>query len=83
MESAKKVSPTTTAGGKKPKAAKTDEPISIEEIFGAGGLLEKRHPGYEFRASQLEMAQIADDAFQKHQHVVIEAGTEPERRWRI
>jgi ATP-dependent DNA helicase DinG len=75
MESAKKVSPITTAGGKKPKAAKTDEPISIEEIFGAGGLLEKRHPGYEFRGSQLEMAQIADDAFQKHQHVVIEAGT--------
>ena len=75
MESAKKVSPITTAGSKKPKAAKTDEPISIEEIFGAGGLLEKRHPGYEFRASQLEMAQIADDAFQKHQHVVIEAGT--------
>ena len=75
MESAKKVSPITTAGGKKPKAAKTDEPISIEAIFGAGGLLEKRHPGYEFRASQLEMAQIADDAFQKHQHVVIEAGT--------
>ena len=75
MESAKRVSPITTAGGKKPKAAKTDEPISIEEIFGAGGLLEKRHPGYEFRRSQLEMAQIADDAFQKHQHVVIEAGT--------
>ena len=75
MESTKKVSPITTVGGKKPKAAKTDEPISIEEIFAAGGLLEKRHPGYEFRASQLEMAQIADDAFQKHQHVVIEAGT--------
>jgi ATP-dependent DNA helicase DinG len=75
MESAKKVSSITTAGGKNPKAAKTDEPISIEKIFGAGGLLEKRHPGYEFRGSQLEMAQIADDAFQKHQHVVIEAGT--------
>src|SRR6201988_5188960 len=75
MEPGKKVSSITTAGGKKPKAAKTDEPISIEEIFGAGGLLEKRHPGYEFRGSQLEMAQIADDAFQKHQHVVIEAGT--------
>src|ERR1700747_2005628 len=75
MESGKKVSSITTAGGKKPKAAKTAEQMSIEEIFGSGGLLEKRHPGYEFRASQLEMAQIADDAFQKHQHVVIEAGT--------
>src|SRR5246127_2119178 len=59
---------------KKEAAAKAEE-ITIEEIFGAGGLLEKRHPGYEFRASQLEMARIADDAFQKHQHVVIEAGT--------
>ena len=38
-------------------------------------MLERRHPGYEFRRSQLEMAQIVDDAFQKHQHVVIEAGT--------
>src|SRR5579862_7592264 len=59
---------------KKEAAAKTEE-ITIDQIFGAGGLLEKRHPGYEFRASQLEMAQMADDAFQKHQHVVIEAGT--------
>ncbi len=59
----------------KKEAATKAEEITIEEIFGAGGLLEKRHPGYEFRGSQLEMAQIADDAFQKHQHVVIEAGT--------
>ena len=59
---------------KKEAATKAKE-ITIEEIFGAGGLLEKRHPGYEFRSSQLEMARIADDAFQKHQHVVIEAGT--------
>ena len=59
---------------KKEAAAKTEE-ITIDQIFGAGGLLEKRHPGSEFRASQLEMAQMADDAFQKHQHVVIEAGT--------
>src|SRR6201984_1300310 len=59
---------------KKEAAAKAEE-ITIEEIFGAGGLLEKRHPGYEFRASQLEMARMAGEAFQKHQHVVIEAGT--------
>src|SRR6516225_4509573 len=59
---------------KKEAAAKSEE-ITIEQIFGSGGLLEKRHPGYEFRPSQLAMAKIADDAFQKHQHVVIEAGT--------
>jgi ATP-dependent DNA helicase DinG len=51
------------------------EEISVEGIFGPGGLLEKSHPAYEFRPSQLEMAGIADEAFQKHQHLVVEAGT--------
>src|SRR5579864_9167577 len=55
-------------------AAKTEE-ITVEGIFGPGGLLEKRHPGYEFRPSQLGMAEIVEGAFQKQQHVVIEAGT--------
>ena len=60
-----------------PKKAATAqrEEITVEDIFGPGGLLEKRHPGYEFRPSQLAMAKIATDAFEKHQHVVIEAGT--------
>jgi ATP-dependent DNA helicase DinG len=49
--------------------------ISIDGIFGPGGLLEKRHPGYEFRPSQLEMAQRMEEAFEQHQHTVIEAGT--------
>src|ERR1700685_1961148 len=56
-------------------AAKPREEISIEGIFGPGGLLERSHPGYEFRPSQLAMAEIAETAFEKHQHVVIEAGT--------
>src|SRR5262250_1931265 len=60
---------------KKAVTAKSDEAIGVEEIFGLGGLLEKRHSTYEFRRSQLEMAKIVDDAFAKHQHVVIEAGT--------
>src|SRR6202453_5278455 len=59
---------------KKAATAKAEE-ITVEGIFGPGGLLEKRHPGYEFRPSQLAMARIADEAFAKHQHVVIEAGT--------
>jgi ATP-dependent DNA helicase DinG len=59
---------------KKAATAKAEE-ITVEGIFGPGGLLEKRHPGYEFRPSQLAMAKIADEAFAKHQHVVIEAGT--------
>ncbi len=59
----------------KKAAATQPEEVTVESIFGPGGQLEKRHPGYEFRRSQLEMAKIADEAFQKHQHVVIEAGT--------
>ena len=57
------------------KAAAKSEEITIEGIFGPGGLLEKRHPGYEFRPSQLAMAELAEQAFEKHQHAVIEAGT--------
>jgi ATP-dependent DNA helicase DinG len=59
---------------KKAVAAKSEE-VTVEGIFGPGGVLEKSHPGYEFRNSQLEMARIVDQAFQKKQHVVIEAGT--------
>jgi ATP-dependent DNA helicase DinG len=59
---------------KKAAATKSEE-ITVEGIFGPGGLLERSHPGYEFRPSQLAMAKMADDAFQKHQHTVIEAGT--------
>src|ERR1700723_2134266 len=59
---------------KKATAEKSEE-VTIEDIFGAGGLLEKSHPGYEFRSSQLEMAKMVDEAFQKRQHAIIEAGT--------
>ena len=54
---------------------KTAEEITVEDIFGTGGLLETRHPGFEFRASQLAMAEVVDEAFQRHQHAIIEAGT--------
>ena len=60
---------------KRATATKQEEPVTIERIFGPGGLLAKKHPGYEFRRAQLEMAQIVDAAFEKHQHALIEAGT--------
>src|ERR1700690_2922297 len=60
---------------KKATAATKSEEVTVEGIFGTGGLLESRHPGYEFRSSQLAMAEIVDEAFQKHQHAIIEAGT--------
>lgn len=60
-----------------PKKVTEDKPesLTIEGIFGPGGQLEKRHPGYEFRASQLAMAELAERAFDKHQHATIEAST--------
>jgi len=47
----------------------------MAEVFGPGGLLAKAHPGYEFRPSQLAMAELAEQAFLNKQHAVIEAGT--------
>src|SRR5271154_4212343 len=57
------------------KAVQKTEEVTVDGIFGRSGLLESRHPGYELRSSQLEMARIVEDAFSKHQHAVIEAGT--------
>src|SRR6202050_875534 len=68
------IAPKAAAARQSEAAEKSDE-ISVEAIFGPGGLLEKRTPGYEFRPSQLEMAKIAEQAFEKHQHALIEAGT--------
>ncbi|MFZ0738964.1 MAG: helicase C-terminal domain-containing protein [Candidatus Acidiferrales bacterium] len=59
---------------KKAKEEKT-ESLAIADIFGPDGLLASRHPAYEFRRSQLEMAEIVTEAFEKHQHALIEAGT--------
>jgi ATP-dependent DNA helicase DinG len=57
--------------------AKTKSPASLTmaDIFGPGGWLEKCHNGYEFRRSQLEMAELVEQAFAKKQHAIVEAGT--------
>ena len=70
---ARKTAPDTTA--KAPLAAKPPAEVSLEDIFGEGGLLEKCHPGYEFRASQLEMGRAVEEAFAKRRHAIVEAGT--------
>ncbi len=50
--------------------------LSMEEIFGPGGLLDKcMIGGYEHRPGQLEMAKAVNDAFESHHHVIVEAGT--------
>src|SRR5579864_2895693 len=56
--------------------AENGDPPDIAEIFGPGGLLEKSMPqGYEHRRSQLEMAQVVEEAFRTKQHLLVEAGT--------
>ena len=57
--------------------ASADKPAaSMREVFGAGGLLERcMLGGYEHRQAQLQMAELLQDAFENHHHVIVEAGT--------
>jgi ATP-dependent DNA helicase DinG len=53
-----------------------EERPTMAEIFGPGGHLEKAMPaGYEHRRSQLQMAELVEEAFRSKRHVVVEAGT--------
>jgi len=48
----------------------------MEQVFGPGGLLAHCMPeSYEHRRSQLEMAELVSQAFEKRQHVLVEGGT--------
>ena len=70
-----------TVGGEAPEGALEEGAIatakpSMEEVFGPGGFLERcMIGGYEHRAGQLEMAEVVHDAFEKHHHAIVEAGT--------
>lgn len=48
---------------------------NMYECFGPGGWLAQRHPGFEFRAGQLQMAQEVEAAFHEGRHLLVEAGT--------
>jgi ATP-dependent DNA helicase DinG len=48
---------------------------SLESIFGPGGLLESRLSNYEFRPSQLQMAEAVLSAIRHRHSLCIEAGT--------
>src|SRR5215467_12292297 len=47
----------------------------MDEFFGQGGLLEQRLGDYEFRPSQIRMAEAVYAALEGQNHVVVEAGT--------
>src|ERR1700689_4193660 len=59
-----------------PKAEEEEKPPTIADIFGPGGCVERfLGAGYEHRRSQLEMAEIVEEAFQNKRHALVEAGT--------
>ncbi len=47
----------------------------IKDFFGPGGILEQRLEDYEFRPSQIRMAEAVHRALEEQNHVIIEAGT--------
>ena len=58
------------------RAARVDPAsLTMADIFGPGGWLERAHDAYEFRGSQLEMAELVEEAFRRKQHAIVEAGT--------
>jgi ATP-dependent DNA helicase DinG len=55
---------------------RTEGKPTMEAIFAPGGFLDKSMiGGYEHRPAQLQMAEAVDDAFERHHHVIVEAGT--------
>jgi ATP-dependent DNA helicase DinG len=54
---------------------KQTEKAPLEKFFGLGGWLSRRHPNYEYRPGQLEMAESVEAASENRQHLIVEAGT--------
>ena len=66
----------TGTGGSAAAAEARETRPAIAEIFGPGGHLEKAMPaGYEHRRSQLEMAELVEEAFRNKRHLIVEGGT--------
>ena len=47
----------------------------VESVLAPGGQVARRHPAYEHRPQQLEMARAVDAAFRDGRHLIVEAGT--------
>jgi len=47
----------------------------VESVLAPGGKVAGRHPAYEHRPQQLEMARAVDTAFRTNRHLIVEAGT--------
>ncbi len=55
--------------------SRSDTRDALEGIFGPGGELSRRLPGYESRPSQLEMARAVAEAIETRSNLCVEAGT--------
>ncbi|MDE3178223.1 MAG: DEAD/DEAH box helicase [Acidobacteriota bacterium] len=49
--------------------------VPLQKVFGQGGWLARNHPQYEFRQSQLEMAEEVESCLENHRSLIAEAGT--------
>ncbi len=49
--------------------------VSVADILAPGGIIAGSLPGYEQRDEQLEMAAAVAEAFEKNEHLLVEAGT--------
>ncbi len=49
--------------------------IKVEDILGKGGVVAKKLDNYEERIQQIQMGKAVEDAIQKEEHLIVEAGT--------
>ena len=57
------------------RAAPSGKDASLYQFFAPGGVLSRKHPAYEFRRGQLQMAQAVEQALEEKRHLIVEAGT--------
>ncbi|MBI2681973.1 MAG: DEAD/DEAH box helicase [Acidobacteriales bacterium] len=48
---------------------------TLHRFFAPEGLLARKHPNYEFRRGQLQMAEAIEQALTERRHLIVEAGT--------
>ncbi|MBI4455632.1 MAG: ATP-dependent DNA helicase [Acidobacteria bacterium] len=49
--------------------------MDYEAVFGPRGILAQHHPGFEYRPTQVSMANAVDAAIRERHHLCVEAGT--------
>jgi ATP-dependent DNA helicase DinG len=57
------------------RSAPSGKDASLYQFFAPGGVLSRKHPAYEFRRGQLQMAQAVEQALEEKRHLIVEAGT--------